>query len=609
MLPEMPVSAALHYGLLAFCLLLGLALMALAWRRPRTRQRGARVLAGAVAAGALWYTAFPPLRHLPPARAEAIVLTEGYPPDTLRKLLRQLGPGTPVWAYGNVTPSARAQPLASLLTLAEARPALRRVHVLGTGLATADLPLLKNTPVQLHAGPHFAGFAAAYWPSRLPLGATFRVEGAAAPITGNAKAPTWVILFADGAGRDSVRLPEGGAFRLQYRPKSTGFTRYELRLRRPDQPVQAEPVPLEITAPVLPAVLLLTATPSFEFKFLKNHLAEAHYPVALRTSVSRGLVQTDFANQPALALDRLTPALLTHYSVIIADAATVSALTGPETKALRAAVGAGRLGLITLAEAAPLPRAVLARTDFVVQPRATAPTALAPAPIRWPEAPGEVRASLPAQLRASAVLRPLVTGPAGLWLAAKRRVGLSQAVVSVVPETFRWGLQKNAAAYASFWAHLLAAARPPTPAAAAWRAGTRWPQPQQPLVLHLTGPLPAVLPTVAPLSGGPAVRLALRQNTRLPEWSTAWFWPGAAGWHEVRGPGRVTHHFYVYPPGAWLGPQLAERQQAVTAHNAVITNAGPATMLPATVAEPRPAGWFFGLFLLAAGYLWLEEKL
>jgi hypothetical protein len=27
------------------------------------------------------------------------------------------------------------------------------------------------------------------------------------------------------------------------------------------------------------------------------------------------------------------------------------------------------------------------------------------------------------------------------------------------------------------------------------------------------------------------------------------------------------------------------------------------------VRQPWPAGWFLGLFLLAAGFLWLEEKL
>ena len=605
-LPVSPPSSALSFGLLAFCALLGLGLMALAWRRPNSRQRALRVLAAAVAAGALWLMAFPPLRQLPAARAEAILLTESYAPDTLRQLRRQLGAGTPVWAYGPVSNAAQARPLASLLTLAEQRPALRQLHVLGAGLPAADLLQLGSVAVRQHAGTPQAGFKTAYWPARLPLGEVLRIEGAVAQPKG--AGPAWVVLRAAGTGRDSVQLPAGssGAFRLSYQPKAAGLAVYELRLHRPGLPSVAEPMPVEIAPAALPAVLLLAATPSFEFKFLKNYLAEAHYPVALRTSISRGLVQTDFVNQPRQPLDRLTPALLARYAVVVADAATLAALAPAETQALQAAVRNGRLGLVALAEAGPLPRNAPARADFTVLPRPAAPAAL-PA-LAWPDAPGEARASLPAQLRPQPNLRVLVSGPQQAIAAASRRVGLGAVVVSTVPETFRWGLQGHAAVYASFWNRLLRAAVPPAPAEAAWHPGTRWPRVAQPLTLHLAaGMLPTTPPSVAPLASGLAVRLALRQDSRLPEWSTTQFWPDAAGWHRVAGPGRTSFHFYVYPATAWPGPELRERQEAAQ------LVAGPvapvASAAPDTIAEPWPAGWFFGLFLLAVGYLWLEEKL
>ncbi len=605
-MPTLPPNPVIYYGLLAFCLLLGLGLLALGWQRPRQRQRLLRMLAGAVAAGALWLTAFPPLRRLPAARAEAILLTEGYAPDTLRQLLRQLGAGTPVWAYGEVEMPAKAKPLASLLTLAEQRPALRRLHLLGRGLPAAELSSLGSLPLRLHPGAPLAGFRTALWPAKLALGEVLRIEGTV--VAPPSKAAAWMILRAAGTGRDSLKLPTGsGPFRLRYQPKTAGLATYELLLRRPDQPLLAEPVPVEITTPTLPAVLLLTATPSFEFKFLKNYLAEAHYPVALRASVSRGLVQTDFVNQPALALDRLTPALLARYSVLIADAATLNTLTASEIQALQTAIRVGRLGLITLAEAAPLPRAAPGRADFTVRLRPAAPGPL-PA-LAWPDAPGEARAPLPAQLQPNANLRALVTGPNQVLAAASRRVGLGFAVVSTVPETFRWVLQGHAPVYASFWNRLLTAAVPPAPAAAVWRTGTRWPRPAQPLTLHLSAVFPTAQPVVVPLAGGPSVRLALRQDTRLPEWSTAQFWPGTAGWHQVRGPERAAHNFYVYPAAAWPGPELAERQQAMAERATAAGAASAAPTIPEVTTEPWPAGWFFGLFLLAAGYLWLEEKL
>ena len=588
----------LFYLLAAACLLLGLGLLLAAWRRPG--RRALRLLASLLAPLGLWYTAYPPLRAVPAAQGEAIVLTPGYQPDTLRQLVRRLGAGTPVWAYGT-RPPARAQALGSLLKLAEQRPALRRVHLLGQGLPAAELPLLGALPVVAHAAPAYAGVQAAGWPQHLTLGQRFEVEGSVA-----GAAPTWVSLQVEGAGRDSVRLPAGsGHFRLSYQPRAAGLARYALRLRPAGQPIITEPLPLEIVPATLPPVLLLAAAPGFEFKFLKNSLAAAGRAVALRTTVSRGLVQTEFFNQPTQPLDRLTPSLLARYALVVADAATLASLPAAESQTLRAAVQQGSLGLVLLAEATPLPAATPAHADFVVQPL---PTAGAVAqPLGWPNAPGAVRAMLPARLRPGAALRPLVTAPGGALVAASRRVGLGTTVVSVVPETFHWALQGQAAAYASFWSQLLTAATPPPAPAATWLALGRWPRPQQPLTLRLAGAGPASLPTVQPLAGGPAVALALAQDTRLPEWHTAQYWPATAGWHQVRGPGRTVHSFYVYDSAAWRGPELQAWQLALAARRAL---ASPGQAAAATtVQQPWPAGWFFGLFLLAAGFLWLEEKL
>jgi hypothetical protein len=580
---------------------LALGLLVAAWRRPDRRRLALRLLASLLAPLALWYTAHPPLRAVPAARAEAIVLTPGYQPDTLRQLLRRLGAGTPVWAYGT-PPPARAKALGSLLKLTGQRPALHRVHVLGQGLAANELPALGRLAVVPHAAPAPAGIQAAGWNQHLTLGQRFEVEGTAAGAS-----PIWVSLQAEGAGRDSVRLPAGnGHFRLSYQPKVAGLARYALHLRRAGQPATAEPLPLEIAPATLPPVLLLAAVPGFEFKFLKNNLAAAGRAVALRTSVSRGLVQTEFLNQPAQPLDRLTPALLARYAVVVADAATLASLPASENQALRAAVQQGRLGLVVVADAAALPAATPARADFVVQPLPTAGAAAQP--LSWPEAPAPVRALVPARLRPNGALQPLITGPGGAVVAASRRLGLGATVVSVVPETFRWALQGQTAAYTSFWSQLLTAATPPPAPAATWLALSRWPRPQQPLTLRLAGARPASLPTVQPLAGGAAVALALAQDTRLPEWSTAEYWPATAGWHRVRGPGRTVHSFYVYDSAAWRGPELLARQQALS-QRATLASPGQEALETTTVPQPWPAGWFFGLFLLAAGFLWLEEKL
>ncbi|MBD2767721.1 hypothetical protein IC235_07425 [Hymenobacter sp. BT664] len=599
-------SSSLYYGLLVFCLALGGGLITLAWQRPIRQHRLLRVLVSGGAAAALWFTAYPPQRRQPAAPAEAILLTEGYQPDTLRQLLRHLGAGTPVWHYGPAAAPAKAHTLASLLSLTEQRPALRRLHVLGWGLPAPDLLQLGSLPLKTYSLPAFHGFRAAQWNRRLTLGEMCHVEGWVAAAPGSA--PVWVCLRADGATRDSMRLPTGGGrFRLRYQPKTTGLAQYELRLHpgSNQQALANEPVPVEILAPTRPAVLLLTATPSFEFKFLKNHLGEAHYPVALRSTISRGLVQTDFVNQSPQPLNRLTRALLARYAVVVTDAGSLAGLPASETHILQGALDNGQLGLVMLADNQSLPRTAPARADFAIVGRGSAFPA-GPQPLTWPDAPAAARLPLPAQLRPAPTLRPLVLGPGQALVAAGRRVGLGAAVVSVVPETFRWALQGQRAVYASFWNRLLTAALPPAPAAATWSQATPWPRPGYPLTLRVAAAFPDAPPMVQPLAAGAPGRVALRQDSRLPEWSTALYWPATAGWHQVRGPGRTVHQFYVFPSSAWLGPELWERQQAARQRSATACAQGPAA---SRAQQPWPAAWFFGLFLLAAGFLWLEEKL
>jgi hypothetical protein len=594
------------YVLLAGCLGLGIWLLAAAWRRPNQRQRGLRLLASAVLPGALWLLVYPPTRAVPATRATAILLTEGYQPDTLQQLQRQLDAGTPVWSYGVLAP-AGARPLGSLLTLAEQRPALRQVHLLGQGVPAADLPALGELAVRPHSAAVFSGFASAFWNAKLTLGQPLVVEGAVALPTG--AAPAWVSLQVAGSGPDSVRLPaHGGAFRLRYVPKAAGLLLPQLVLRQAGRVVATEPVPVEVAAAPLPPVLLLAATPSFEFKFLKNSLAAQGRAVALRTTVSKGLVQMEILNQPTQPLDHLTPALLGRYPLLVADAAALAALPATESQLVRAAVRTGRLGLVVLASAAPLPTAVPARADFGILAQPTNGPAAGPQLLTWPGAPAGLRATLPAHLRPSAALKPLATGPGAALVAAARRDGLGTVVVSVVSETFPWALQGREAAYTAFWGRLLGAAAPPPAPVATWQLASRWPRLRYPLTLRLSDALPtaAALPTVRPLAGGTAVQLALAQDTRLPEWRTAQYWPGAAGWHRVQGPGRIGYNFFVFDSAAWRGLELAERRQALAQR---LVAAAPSHRPADSERQPWPAMWFFSLFVLATGFLWLEEKL
>jgi hypothetical protein len=350
-------------------------------------------------------------------------------------------------------------------------------------------------------------------------------------------------------------------------------------------------------------VLLLAATPSFELKFLKNHLAARQHAVAWRVGISRGLTQTEFSNQTATDLSRLTPALLARYDVLVAEAGVLAALPGAEAQALRVAQRNGSIGLIVLADAASLPATVPGRSTLRLVGQSGA-AATRSQRLFWPEAPAAT-ALVPTTLALSGTARPLVTlVGASQAVVASQRSGAGNVVVSALLETYPWLLQNAAATYGSYWSCLLTAAAPPLTPTASWLTTEPWPRPHLPVVLRRTGNFPSKPPTITAVAAA-STQLPLQQDAELPEWSTATYWPTATGWHQVQVAGQAAQWLYVFGEQDWLGPETQRWEQA-----AQPWLAGATQPLPALVrTEPWPVAWFFALFVLAAGFLWLEEKL
>ncbi|WP_375436273.1 hypothetical protein [uncultured Hymenobacter sp.] len=597
----------IYYVLLAGCLLLALGVSVAAWRRAHTRRRAARLLAGLLAVVGLWLMAYPPHRTVDEPQAEAILLTDGYHPDTLRALLNRFGAHTRVWrfALGNAQPASTDTPtVTSLTTLREQMPTLRRLHLLGRGLPAAALPALGPVRLVQHTSPSYAGFRNTHWNRTLELGQPLVLEGYFASSAARQPGPIWVRLQVAGAPRDSVRLPAGqGTFRLRYVPKTAGRLVATVSAGPGHQLLAKEPVPLEVVPPRPLRVLLLAVTPSFELKFLKNHLAARQHAVAWRAGISRGLTQTEFSNQPTIDLSQFTPALLARYDVVVTEASVLAALPTAEAQALRAAQRTAGLGVVVLTEAAALPAAVPGRAQvrLVLQNNALN----RPQRIHWPDAP-LATTIVPGTLTLAGAARPLVTLVGSeVAVVASQRVGLGNVVISTLPETYSWLLQNAPATYESYWSRLLSAAARPVALPARWTLADPWPRPQLPLPLRLAGSFPAQQPLVLGATNTPLARLPLQQDPALPEWSTATYWPTAPGWHQIQLSGQPTQWFYVFANSDWQGPELQRRSQSAISW---LTSA--AKPLPALQrAEPWPIGWFFGLFVLAAGFLWLEEKL
>ncbi|PKV67333.1 hypothetical protein [Pontibacter ramchanderi] len=582
----------------------------LAWRRPDRRRLVWRLLASAVAGISLVLLLFPPTYQRALDPGTAILLTEGYEEDTLDALLANKEPSPLVYTYQTQAPKATAIP--DLYTFRQQQPEVQTVHVLGQGLAEQELQALQNITLIPHLSGMPAGITSVTWPDAVVLGEAVAVAG---QYNLHSEEETTLYLQAAGQAQDSVTLKEAGQqpFQLRYTPKQEGRYTYTLIAKSGNRVDTLGQVPIQVYSAAKPAVLLVSSFPLFEFKFLKNHLGQLQHKVALRSTVSKAMYQSEWLNMPQTDLSRITPKLLQQFDVMIIEPQALQELSSTEQTTLQRAVTEEGLGVLTIASEQLGSRTTAFFTNFqskrlsqqdnrTARPTWTESTTAAAIPVS------------PYTLLSSEAVTGLIEEQHNNLLAAGRKAGWGTVAMSVVPQTFSWQLEGKQSTYASYWAHLLSAVAKREVQEKFWQlAGPQVPQLYQPVALKLTdytlaNPNTTPQATVRSLADTAHIGIALAQSMYQPEVYEGTFWPRQKGWHVVESPGVEPFHFLVQDTAAWPH-QGIQASRAATLQFASQSHSAAAASTRAYTEEQVPVIWFFALFVLSSGFLWLEEKL
>lgn len=593
--------------LLVLSALLTIWLVWAAFRRPDRRRVYGRVAACIIAVAALLLTVFPPSISRKINPTEAILLTEGFSADTLRRLINGKKERPLLFSYQQ--PAAAGVIVHNLGWWLKENPQIRRVHVLGYGLPAYALPALDSVETVAHLSPFPEGLTFIDWTRKVDLGEAFRLSGTyRTPTEGEVK----LVLSLAGLPLDSVVLAKGGqaeqSFQLQHQPKQAGKFLYQLRIAQGNYRKE-EVVPVEVQTPEPLQILILSAFPSFEIKFIKNTLRQQGHGVVLRTLISKDKFQTEWANTPETSLHRLSPALLRQFDLLLCDTQSLLALSGAESRALEQAIETEGLGLLAWPDAWPLHRNTVLLRDFFS--KKISDKDFRSVRVEWGD---RHRASAPVSaltyaLSPSGVLRPLVSEGDGAVLVARQTRGWGQVALTLLTDTYRWSLEGKSREYEAFWAYLIRTLAKRQALDQQWDL-TPLPVVQQPLTLQLSASAPpADFPraTVNRGDSGPPVAIHFRQDASFAERFQTTFWPDSTGWYAVRTDQAPPHWFYVFGPEDWKTFQQSGRREATLANN----TRRPGERGTQTAMDSReeiPAIWFFLLFLVSSGFLWLEEK-
>jgi hypothetical protein len=581
----------------------------LAWRRPDRRRLAWRLLASAVAGTSLVLLIFPPTYQRALDPGTAILLTEGYEVDSFNALLQKLAPRPLVYTYKTEAKGAAAIP--DLYTFRQEQPQVQAMHVLGYGLGDQELQALENINLIPHLSDMPVGIASLTWPSSVTLGEPVTVAGQYNQPAGEVAK---LYLYAAGQARDSLSIEEMGQhnFQLHYTPKQEGRFVYTFVSKSGSNTDTLGQVPVQVYPAAKPAVLLVSSFPLFEFKFLKNHLGQLQHRVALRSTVSKGIFQSEWLNMQQTDLSRITPTLLQQFDMVITEPQALQELSSHERAALERAVQNDGLGVLTIAGEQLGNRTTAFFTNF--QSRRLSQQDARNARASWSSGAEAPIPASPYTLVSSEAVTGLIEEQSNNLLAAGRKAGWGTVAMTVVPQTFSWQLEGKQSTYASYWAHLLSSLAKREVKEKFWQlAIPQVPQVHQPVALLLTDytwneantvPQATVRHTADTTSTG----IALQQGVHHPAVYEGSYWPRRSGWHVVESQGVEPFYFLVQDSAAWLHQGIQARREA-TIQFATQQQKVEVTQATAYTEAQVPVIWFFLLFVLSSGFLWLEEKL
>ena len=617
------------------------------WRRPDRRRLPWRIAAALLAVLSLALLGLRPAwragRSSPGNHGiEASLYTPGGQPPATTTALRFTLP------LAGIAAPPDAVVLPDVGALRRRFPQVGTLHIYGDGLEPFDLDALRGWRVVFHppGQPSAPAITFLRCPRELPLGAPLELQGRVDGLPPGGTA-TLALVGPDGSTVETPTSPAGpdgsAAFVLRAStPPAVGRFDWRLRLTR-GETLSDDPLGIAVVPPALPRVLVLETTPRFDTSALRRWFEQAGGTLAARTQLGKDLYRffgpaTGNGGAPR-EFNTVDGLLLARYDLVLADGRSLLALTDPERAALHAAVADNGLGVVALADDAVIPAAGSAASTAAKSPAAfLLPWTLRPVNggagtdepasenadravrLRWPGMPLPMNAPVqaaPWEIALPPTELPLIRDDQGRAVAAAAPLGQGKLALTLVRETGRWNRTDESAAFAAYWSHLFSQVSRRDETAGHWSladGGTGLARVDDPLELvwqgASTGPLLAATVTDAT---GARVTLPCIQDVAEPtRWRTT-FWPLRPGWHRISGPaGQGTaapFDFHVAAPGAWPALSNLRRRMATARFAAATQDAAAVSADTIAAAEPVPVGWWFGLFLLGAGTLWVERRL
>lgn len=564
-----------------------------------------RIAASCLAGIALIFIAIP-ITYQKKADAKdentAVLITEGFHKDSLKNF-KNIPAFTTNSVVANANRSVKLVPdLEGFLALNQQ---FSKFHVLGYGLEAQELELIRDKNLVFHPSTLPSGLQSIHWNKTIKSGEQLVLSG---NYLNSSNKPVKLILNGLGTNLDSLNIPAGKSenFQLKTIPKHLDKAVYTLIGITEKDSILNEKIPVFVESQASLKVLILSSSPDFENKFLKNWLFENQYAIAVRSAISKNKFSTEFLNSTRINLDRISPSVLENFDVLISDPNELSALSRAENQAIQNQLSNG-MGLIMIADSIPKRQGFF---NGIFETKALVRADEKTISLHWDDYNTKkmtLGSSVSFRILPKDGNQALVKDDKANIMVSNKLSGRGRILLSSITDTYTWMLGNDLKSYSSYWSELIGNVARMKELNSVWALKDPLPVLNQETSIILETGSDSI-----PVARSEGDLLKFEQNPVLGFQWTAPYWPQKTGWQLLEtgnSPDSVQSWFYVFNKYDWASVHAVEKiKNNRKFSEESFTESNEQNISVRYYREEVPPVYFFILFLLSCTYLWLEAK-
>lgn len=465
------------------------------------------------------------------------------------------------------------------------------LFILGHGIREYDLWQLDEVPVVFLPGNLPQGIVKLNYEQESFIGDILLLKGLYAnPRSGN----RLVLQDPAGTGLDSLVLnvEEKQSFLLSTELKVEG--RYLFSLVEKDslgEILTSDPVPVKVAKKEPLQILILNSFPTFETRYLKNFLAESGHRISVRSQITTDRYKYEYFNTDPAPLGNLTEKSLESFDLLITDATSLRGFPENQRSALENSVRENGLGVFIQADDSFFKSpGFMADMDF--ERITTTEISLE----QWPRIKLSVN---PYTLKDDFGMQAIDATNNMIWSGYKRN-GSGRIGTAVFTNTYQLLLDGHTRVYKQLWSRMVEHISRKGNPAEVWETTKMIAYKDEPFNFQLRTFLDSLV-----VKNQDQNTIPLIQDIDLQMLWKGTTWPKESGWNSLQADTSGIFEYYVTDKSHWS----ALRGFNTLESNHRYFNRPETAGQGSRPLEPINPLWFFGLFLICMGGLWLEPKL